>query len=161
LRVVAAELIGLTAAQARHSRVEVIADIEDGLSPIQISSAALGQVLLNLVLNAIQAMPGGGKVLLAAEAGPPYPRPPAKATGDVRVARITVSDTGPGIPAEMRERVFDPFFTTKRGGTGLGLAICERIIHAFRGTIELEASAVTGARFVMELPFAPPESEIP
>lgn len=161
LRTVTAELIGLTAAQARHSRVEVMTDIEDGLSPIQISSAALGQVLLNLVLNAIQAMSSGGKVTLAAAAGTLNPRHPSKVTDDIRVARITVSDTGPGVPAEMHERVFDPFFTTKRGGTGLGLAICERIVHAFRGSIRLEPGEASGARFVVELPFAPPEGEMP
>jgi two-component system NtrC family sensor kinase len=110
-----------------------------------IEASVLGQIVLNLLLNAAQAV-----------------RPESKADNliSVRVserdgqARITVSDNGPGIPAEHLERIFDPFFTTKETGTGLGLAICRELISQANGTIAVESAAGQGATFAMTLPLA-------
>ncbi|MCB9851827.1 MAG: hypothetical protein H6819_01925 [Phycisphaerales bacterium] len=100
----------------------------------------LRQVLLNLVINGLQAAGAGGRVQLT-----------AKRRG--KETQIDVWDTGPGIPAEVRDRIFNPFFTTKDTGTGLGLAIVHRIIEAHGGTVRVTSDAKTGgARFVMRLP---------
>jgi signal transduction histidine kinase len=154
------ELLRLAGVQARRSHVEIAAQIEAGLAPMHIAPSALGQILLNLVLNAIQAMPGGGKITIAAHAGPAEKLRRADAPA-FPVAHISVMDTGPGVPPEARQRVFDPFYTTKKGGTGLGLAICQRIVRAFRGSIDLDPEAPAGACFVIELPFVPTERESP
>lgn len=159
VRAVVDDLVRLVSGQARRSRVQISTEIDDALPPVHISPAALGQVLLNLMLNALQAMPDGGRVSLSAGVAPARRPWHAEGSGDPLSARITVNDTGPGVPAEVRGRVFDPFFTTKRSGTGLGLAICERIVHTVRGSIEVEPVPDTGARFVIELPLAPAESE--
>src|SRR2546425_10916473 len=75
--------------------------------------------------------------------------------------RLTVDDSGPGVPREIRGRIFDPFFTTKSPdeGTGLGLAICQRVVTEVGGKIWLEDSDLGGARFVVELPAAPEHVE--
>ncbi|RIK64021.1 MAG: two-component sensor histidine kinase [Planctomycetota bacterium] len=99
----------------------------------------LHQVLLNLVMNGLQAAGKGGRVRLA-----------ATAAGDG--TEICVTDTGPGIPEAHLHRIFNPFFTTKASGTGLGLAIVHRIIEAHGGTIRAGNRPEGGARFVIRLP---------
>ena len=76
-------------------------------------------------------------------------------------SRLTVDDSGPGVPREIRGRIFDPFFTTKGPdeGTGLGLAICQRVVTEVGGKIWIEDSELGGARFVVELPAAPENVE--
>jgi len=102
------------------------------------------QVLWNLILNAAQAMGDkGGTILIA--------------TGDCRIdsrymVKLTVTDSGPGIPDDTRRRMFDPFFTTKTGGTGLGLPIVARIVDCLGGRIDVESSPGAGAIFSVYLP---------
>ncbi|MBM4361820.1 MAG: response regulator [Deltaproteobacteria bacterium] len=108
----------------------------------------LEQVLTNLILNARDALPSGGRVeLAAAVVGGPAP-------GDARVV-VSVEDNGPGVPAELRARVFSPFFTTKAesGGTGLGLASSRAIAERWGGTLEL--AGASGSRFELALPLLP------
>ena len=105
----------------------------------------LQQILLNLVLNAIQALRGEGAT---------------PGTGDVWVevedGRVQVRDNGPGVPVENRERVFTPFFTTRSRGTGLGLAICGKTAQAMGGTLSLRSEVGKGACFILELPRSAP-----
>jgi len=101
----------------------------------------LKQVFLNLVLNALQAMPEGGRLTIT-----------AGCDGSAIVLRFR--DTGPGIPFEVRERIFNPFFTTRREGTGLGLAITQRIVSSHGGRIEIEESTERGTVFKVTLPFS-------
>jgi C4-dicarboxylate-specific signal transduction histidine kinase len=110
-----------------------------------VSQGRMTQVLVNLLLNAADAMSGKGQVAITCE----------RAAGRVRIA---VSDEGPGIERELRRKVFDPFFTTKPPGqgTGLGLSISRSIVESYGGTLELDAEAARGARFVIDLPAAPP-----
>lgn len=91
----------------------------------------LRQAFLNIVLNALQATPGGGRVIISAEC-----------RGDA--CHIRFSDTGPGIPAEVRERIFEPFFTTKADGTGLGLAVTKKIVEAHGGMLTVESAEGKG-----------------
>lgn len=99
----------------------------------------LCQVLLGLVENAAAAMPAGGEVSLAARS-------------ELDCAILEVSDTGPGVPAELRERIFEPFFTTRPGGAGLGLAVARHIVRAHGGELSVEAAPGGGARFEIALP---------
>jgi len=100
----------------------------------------LRQVFTNLILNALEAMEGAGTLTVGAASAP---------SG---LCTITVTDTGPGITPEQRERLFTPFFTTKQNGTGLGLAISWGIVRSHGGTIEAHSAPGAGARFVVTLP---------
>lgn len=110
------------------------------------------QVLLNLLINARQAMPRGGQVLIRLDYDP------VSDTVD-----LVVRDTGVGIPADKLQRIFDPFFSTKKGpdetgkgGTGLGLSSCRNIIESHRGRIRVESTVGVGTAFTIKLPVAPP-----
>jgi len=113
-----------------------------GLAAVELDQDMFVQMLRNLLINALQA--AGPKGTVEVE---------TLADGDEVV--IAVSDNGPGVPAELREKVFDVFFTTKRGGTGLGLNIARRIAEDHQGSIELSTAASGGARFVVRLPANP------
>ena len=110
------------------------------------SRKALFGALVNLLENAMQATPAGGKICLS-----------GKRAGDLLA--IGVSDNGPGIKRETQARIFEPFFTTKGQGTGLGLAIALGVARAHGGTIELRSEPGAGAEFVMTLPLAVAEIE--
>ena len=105
------------------------------------------QAVLNVLLNAIQAMPDGGTLTLSAEVVDKTLKP-----GHPRTLRLTVQDTGVGISAENRERIFSPFFTTKHRGTGLGLAITRTIMEKHNGKIFVESEPGRGTKFILEFP---------
>jgi signal transduction histidine kinase len=136
------ELSDLVDADARAARVTVRLAFADALPVVIADRDHVKQVLLNLVLNAIQAMPDGGVVTIGATA--------ARGT-----LALTVEDAGPGIPADARTRIFDPYFSTKRNGLGLGLTIARRIAEAHGGMLALDDTAV-GARFRFTLPLGSP-----
>jgi signal transduction histidine kinase len=115
------------------------------------------QVLLNLLTNARQAMPRGGRVMIRVAPDA------AAATVD-----LTVRDTGSGIPSHLLPRIFDRYFTTKqgpdssgKGGTGIGLATCREIIEAHQGKIRVESTVGVGTAFTIKLPQAPIASSVP
>jgi len=115
------------------------------------------QVLLNLLINARQAMPSGGRVTIRLEHD--------AANGMVD---LVIRDTGAGIPTEKLPRIFDPFFTTKdgpdesgKGGTGLGLSACRQIIESHRGRIRVESTVGKGTQFTIKLPVAKTEISAP
>ena len=125
----------------RQQNLEFVVVDRSGDAKITGSRKALLGALINLLENAMQATPSGGKVSLVgvcADEG----------------LRLTVSDSGPGIPTDKKDRIFEPFYTTKGQGTGLGLAIALGIARAHGGNIEAGASAAGGAEFVMSLPLA-------
>jgi two-component system sensor histidine kinase HydH len=103
------------------------------------SRNALEQVMLNILKNALQAMPEGGDIRV-------------EARQSCALAVVTIADTGPGIPPEERERIFEPFHTTRPRGTGLGLAVCRKIVEEHGGTISADSEPGHGARFTMTLP---------
>jgi signal transduction histidine kinase len=111
----------------------------DPAPPVQARGAELREVLINLVLNAVDAMPRGGRITLETRAEPDW-------------AVLSVADTGPGIPPEVRRRIFEPFFTTKETGTGLGLSIVSGIVSSYGGTIDLESQVGVGTTFTIRLP---------
>lgn len=122
--------------------------------------ADLHQILVNLLVNAVQAMgDAGGRLTVSLE---DRERPTENGTPAPGL-RLTVSDTGPGMDAETRERVFEPFFTTKAsdGGSGIGLSAVRDIVKRLDGTISVDSRPGAGARFAVDLPVAGPEPDTP
>jgi CheY-like chemotaxis protein len=129
-------------------RAAVRFELPDGVPPIQADPGQVRQVLMNLVMNAAEAVadaPGEVRVAtgtadVPAEVPPGYHLPPAPG----RYVRLAVSDTGPGVPADVRPRMFDPFFTTKFTGRGLGLAAVLGIVRAHAGAIRVDSGPGRG-----------------
>jgi CheY-like chemotaxis protein len=134
------------------SRVDCEFSVDEGLWAVEADERQVALVLHHLVLNAEQAMPGGGRVAVSARNVPSVPDagPAAGAAG--RVVEITVRDGGPGIPAENLPQIFDPYFTTKEKGSGLGLASVYAIVVNHGGTITAASSPGEGATFTVRLP---------
>ena len=103
----------------------------------------LQQALVNLLMNALQASPSGGEVVVTSG-------------GESRGVRITIQDQGPGIPDADLEQIFKPFFTTRHSGTGLGLPISRGIIEQHGGRLTVESGPGGGARFTVTLPLQDP-----
>jgi PAS domain S-box-containing protein len=122
------------------------------LAPIVGDQHYLEQVLTNLVLNAVHAMPNGGSLTIELTEDSGSGRTEAGLPAAKRFACLTLRDTGPGIPAHVLSQIFEPLFTTKRGGTGLGLAIAKRLIERQGGAITVESSETTGTAFHLYLP---------
>jgi signal transduction histidine kinase len=124
-----------------HSRVTVERTIESSLPPVLADRDQLIQVLINLVMNSLHAMPEGGRLGLSLDR-------------ENRHVRLGVSDTGHGMPEEIRSKIFDPFFTTKDfgKGTGLGLTVVKGIIEEHGGTIAVESVVGKGTTFWIRLP---------
>lgn len=130
-------------------QVELRVELEDDLALIKADRAQIEQILVNLVVNARDAMPGGGKLMVTTasdEAG--------ASLGGQRYAELVVSDTGTGMDPSIRDKIFDPFFTTKEAGqgTGLGLSIVDSLVKQSRGSIELDTELGRGTRFRIRLP---------
>jgi two-component system sensor histidine kinase AtoS len=142
LNAVAAEAGELLRAQADAHRVAVETDLTPGLPPVAAAESAVRQVVLNLGTNALQAMPQGGRLTITTR-----PLPGGR-------VELVVADTGPGVPAEVREKVFEPFFTTRPEGTGLGLALCREVARQHGGDVTLDPSPGPGAMFRLVLPAA-------
>jgi signal transduction histidine kinase/ActR/RegA family two-component response regulator len=130
------------------SRVAIGIKIAEGLWSVEVDPGQIGQVLHNILLNARQAMPGGGTIEVRVE-NILLPNNPDDA--DPRV-RISIQDQGRGISADVLRRIFDPYFTTKPGGTGLGLATAYAIVVKHGGHISVESTPGVGTVFTVDLP---------
>jgi two-component system, NtrC family, sensor histidine kinase HydH len=124
----------------RDDRTQIHQDTAANLPLVECDSEQIKQVLLNLVLNAVQSMPEGGNVVISA-------------TGERHGIAIRVRDEGGGIPAEHLDHIFDPFFTLKETGTGLGLSVAHGIVTQHGGTLRVESSSSKGAQFLVTLPW--------
>lgn len=142
------QVAALTARRCRDAGVSVQLELGDGLPHPSIVRDQIEQVLLNLVLNAIDAMPNGGTLTLRTEA---TKEPPG--------VRVSVQDTGQGIPPDVVPRIFEFFYTTKASGTGLGLPISRGIVRQYGGTLDVESRPGQGTCFRMWLPAPPAGSE--
>jgi PAS domain S-box-containing protein len=135
------ETLALLGPQLRSARVEVEADLDSRLPPVFGDAGKLQQVFVNLVSNARDAMPQGGRLTVRTRA-------------DNSRVHVEVADTGIGIPAENVSKIYDPFFTTKSTGrgTGLGLAISYGIIQEHHGSIQVSSEPGQGTTFTLEFP---------
>ena len=139
------ESVNLLAAKLRNSGIRLDISLRDEPPPLEGDPKQLGQVFLNLFLNAAEAMPHGGTLTI---------RSAVKVNPDTgqELFQLVIKDTGHGIPEIDRPYVFDPFFTTKAGGTGLGLSIVYSIIQKHNGTIEVDSELGKGSSFILSLP---------
>jgi PAS domain S-box-containing protein len=135
------EVLELAQQQLKHSNVQVAQLIPIGIPEVFVDRALLKQALLNLVLNALEAMPLGGQLQLT-----------LSRRGEM--AEITVGDTGKGIPAENQQKIFQLFFSTRPGGSGIGLASTFRIVQLHNGSIDFTSEVGRGTTFRIELPLA-------
>jgi len=131
--------LALPQAEASHIQVEVRLE-EDGVE-VRADRDMLKQALLNVVVNAMEAMPAGGELRLEALAGED-------------AAELRISDTGGGISPELREKIFRLYFTTKKQGSGIGLAMTFRIVQLHDGTIDFTSEPGKGTTFLIRLPMA-------
>ncbi len=132
-------VIGLLQAQAEAKTINMIFDSQDRTINAELDADQMIQVLMNLMMNAIQVLPKGGQIAV-------------KLKQTERQTMITVSDNGEGIAAEHQADIFEPFFTKRSGGVGLGLAIVKQIIQAHNGDIHYQTSSMGGAQFTITLP---------
>ncbi|MES2353411.1 MAG: DAHL domain-containing protein [Pseudomonadota bacterium] len=117
--------------------------------PVNCDIAQLNQVLLNLIKNSAQAMPGdGGEIIIETS------------MASSKEVRVVITDNGTGVPADIQSKIWEPFFTTKKAGsgTGLGLSTCAKIIKSHGGQIEMQSEVGKGTTFTITLPIAPPSS---
>jgi signal transduction histidine kinase len=141
-----AQVVSETVSLARHGVGDRRVSLQLSLDPasrlvVRGNRERVGQVLTNIILNAVQATPDEGQVTVAAHSRDGQ-------------ALVSVHNTGSFIPAEVRRQLFVPFFTTKPMGTGLGLAIARQIVTGLEGRIEVESDEAAGTTFTIELPMA-------
>jgi two-component system NtrC family sensor kinase len=145
-------LVNHTAAKLNH---DIEFRLNRDLPKISADAGSLRQLFMNIIINSLYFTPEGGGITITTSPGAP-------AGGDAfsqaaEMITVSISDTGPGIPAEIISKVFDPFFTTKPvgEGTGLGLAICHKIVEEHGGSIYVESEEGTGTTFIIKLPAKP------
>lgn len=131
----------LAEADVRARNIQVGLDVPSGLPLVRVNTERLTQALLNLFLNAVQAMGEGGRLRVGARLSP-----------DGQTFSITVSDNGPGIPRDIQAAIFTPYFTTKPSGTGLGLAIVYQIVEGHGGSVSVNSAPGQGTEFILVLP---------
>jgi PAS domain S-box-containing protein len=135
------EVLEIAKPQLRKSKIQVAQLLPIDVPEVYVDRALLKQAVLNLVLNAVDAMPSGGQLrLMLSRRG--------------EMAEITVGDTGKGIPLENRQKIFQLFFTTRPGGSGIGLASTFRIVQLLNGSIDFTTEIGGGTTFRIELPLA-------
>ena len=147
LKATVAHTLQLARQQTGAKDVEFSIQIPSALPRFRMDPEQLHQVLLNLVLNGIQALERRGKITIQARILGGVDPPNRQSQ-----IEISISDTGLGISPDRMERIFRPFYTTKRGGTGLGLSLCRRIIAQHGGTLTAESELHQGSRFIIRLP---------
>jgi signal transduction histidine kinase len=135
------EIVELAKPQASAAGIRVHAQPEVENVEVRIDRDLFKQAMLNVVVNAMQAMPGGGDLTFEASTGEDS-------------AEIRISDTGSGIPQELREKIFRLYFSTKKDGSGIGLAMTFRIVQLHDGTIGFDSEPGKGTTFRIRLPIA-------
>jgi len=151
------ELVGTTlellAGQFASAKVKTRIETAAVVPQVAGDADRLQQVLINLLLNAVQAMPEGGSLTVAIEAVR-RARPGLEGGAEAEFVSVAISDTGTGIPADIRDKIFDPFYTTKEGegGTGLGLAVCSGIVKEHDGWIDVDDAPGGGTVFRVFVP---------
>ncbi|MDD5065825.1 MAG: ATP-binding protein [bacterium] len=136
------ETLSLIDADVKVKNVQIIKNYGADFPPIMVNKNQIQQVIINLFSNAMDAMPDGGKITIST------------CIEDKKKVKITVSDTGRGVPKENLNKIFEPFFTTKEvgKGTGLGLSLCYEIIQKHKGSIEVKSEVGKGTAFNIKLP---------
>ena len=140
------EVLDFVAPQAARQSIQIRTTLDPALPALQADPKLLKQALLNLVINAEEAMPGGGELIV-------------QTSPHGTTVQLDLTDTGVGIPDHHLSRIFNVYFTTKEGGSGLGLSITKRILDLHHATIDVESEVGKGTHFTLRLPVAPPAAE--
>lgn len=141
LRSLVDSALALCRYQLDKANIEIKLDMDHAMPPVPLDEMKMGQVLVNLLLNARNAMPDGGRLTI-------------RSLQDAGWCELSVTDTGIGITPEIMPKIFDPFFSTRLSGegTGLGLSICKNIVEAHGGTIQAESVTGSGSCFLVRIP---------
>jgi len=146
LRRLLEEVAQLASPEAEQSGVRIVTDFGSEPLPVLVDADLVKQALYNVVLNAVQAMPAGGGLYFSARR-------------DDTAAAIEVRDEGPGIPAEIRDKIFNLYFTTKKAGSGIGLAMTYRVLQLHHGSLNFSSEEGRGTTFRLCLPLAEAEKD--
>ena len=142
LNTVVEESLMLVGTQMSKDKIQIVTTLDPSLPKVRGEPHLLQQVLMNLLVNARDAMPDGGIVRIET----------SRATGHDEGVRLVIADNGPGIPADVLPRISEPFYTTKTEGTGLGLPLSYSIIREHGGRVEVDTAAGRGTTFIITLP---------
>ncbi len=140
-------VLRLSAEEMATRNVTVMREFTDQPVPLQIDDDLMRQALLNVILNAAQAMDQGGRITV-------------KITRDNTEGVVHIQDEGPGIAADIRDKIFDLYFTTKKDGSGIGLSMTYRILQLHNGTVEVGSASERGTVFTFRVPLAPPSEQL-
>jgi len=141
LNTVVEDVLALVKNQASFQNITIRNEVDSNVRPVLADADQMRQVVLNIILNAADAMPQGGTLRIC-----------SCFESESRQVLLRISDTGPGIPVEIQDKLFEPFFTTKKTGTGLGLAIAYGIMERHKGALRVESSPGHGTTVVVILP---------
>ncbi len=144
LRSLASEVVSLSGLEARSHKVEIVQEMGTQPLPVRVDTDLMKQAILNVIINGVQAMPEGGTLTV-------------RAFSSAQAAVLEVHDTGPGISAEIRDKIFNLYFTTKKSGSGIGLALTYRAMQLHNGALDLDSAAGEGTTFRFMLPLAEQE----
>jgi signal transduction histidine kinase len=136
LNALAGELLDFIAPEIDRARIRLRREFDPALPPVNLDPSLFRQALLNLLINARQALAPGGEIVV-------------RTASNGRDVRISVADNGPGIPPENRERVFNLYFSTRPGGTGLGLPMVKKIVEEHGGTVDFQTEPRSGTTFTI------------
>jgi two-component system NtrC family sensor kinase len=150
LNQVVEDALNLVKNQAAFRSIAFSTELQPDLPAVMADKDQMRQVVLNIVMNAAEAVPNGGEIKVA-----------SATDSSSRHVCLDITDTGPGIPEEIRSRLFEPFFTTKATGTGLGLAIAYGIMERHKGTIAVSSRLGRGTVISLRLPINSKESDEP
>jgi signal transduction histidine kinase len=142
------EVLDFVAPQAARQKIQIRTTFAPGLPALQADPKLLKQALLNIVINAEEAMPDGGELI-------------AQTSGGSTEVQVDVTDTGVGIAPHYLPKIFNLYFTTKPDGSGLGLCTTQRIVELHGGSIAVESEANRGTHFTLRLPASPPAERQP
>jgi signal transduction histidine kinase len=164
LRDVIADVLALAAEELSTRNVTLVSSMPDEPLIANVDADLLKQAALNVIQNGAQAMPEGGRLDVVLEGDQKIvavtDRPAGSRSGDRaastgwRSALLRITDQGPGIPNEIREKIFDLYFTTKAGGSGIGLAMTYRILQLHHGSVDVQSEKDLGAEFRLRIPLA-------
>ncbi|HLY99187.1 MAG TPA: ATP-binding protein [Candidatus Angelobacter sp.] len=141
LRKLVEDVVTLASPEAAQRQVRIHRETPSAPLPVRIDADLLKQAIVNIVINGAQSMPEGGNLYVAA-------------AREGENALITVRDEGPGIPADVRDKIFNLYFTTKKGGSGIGLSVSYRILQLHHGSLEFDSTEGHGSVFSLRIPLA-------
>lgn len=133
------EVVDFVTPEIKQKNIVILKSYDASLLPCRIDSNLIKQALLNVIINAEQAMENGGELMI-------------RTSGNKRYVQIDITDTGTGIPKDIIDKIFQVYFSTKKTGTGLGLPTAKRIIEEHKGTISVQSEEGKGTNFSIRLP---------